>query len=718
MEFEKEHPAIEYQDITQEEFDKRLKLHHEWLGLDDEKQEKQKDKCLRLKNFDLTQLDLSGKNLRKVDFRGSILKSVNLAKANLQDAYLREVNLDRANLPKARLERADLLGAQLQGTNFQEAYLREAVFAKANLQGANLYKANLEEAILVEANLQVANLEFANLQWADLHLADLQKSDFICANLRGANLIASKILRTKFRHANLTQAKFQGLKFQPEKPYSDDLFPDQIFKRIGVIESADFYGANLEGADFSGADLYDSDLSKANLRDAILHKANLKETKTVGTFFGGADLTNAILPEEVHKFDGLKTVEDSSRITRTLFLSYLGLVAFCFLTIASTTDFQLLSNSSSFPLPIFQVLVSTKSFYLVTPFIIFLFFCYFQIYLYQHYKLIAKLPAVFPDGNSINEKMYPWILNSWTQSFFSNLPKGFFPGLKKLVVMCLCWVSAPVILLVFLIRYLVVHDPVGSGFHYGLIVLTIILSLWFINLIERYTFNFLSSYREKLSHFLWASLIFIASAYFYHLPNNIGFNLQLFGISPFSSSEFIDNISKKIYRADFANKDVSFRAEMWDPKNPLAGVKGADLEGVRLEFANGSQAFLVKANLTNAVLIDSNFQNANFEAANLTGAIFQGVNVKGANFKEADLRYVDFRGANGIEVEQMRAGKNWDKAFYDTFLESQLMIRRYERMEFISMYIRDRWGNETKEIQDTKRKDLWQFYGVEPIPSK
>lgn len=675
-------PTTELQSITQEEFDEKLQIHHEWLKLDPDQKEEKIGKRLNLEKYDLTKLILENKDLTLVDFTGSSFRGVKMWATNFDGAFLLETDFRDANLWKASLK---------------DAYLEKANFEQANLCSSNLHEADLNSA---------------NLKKADLKKSDLSKANFSYCNLEKADLSFTNIEGTDFKLSNLSQASFRGAWLRSESESQTEELPWRL-------TPANFENTNLTKADFTEFNFQNSNLSGADFRDATLHKANLIHTKTVGTSFGGANLTNAKLPEAFKDwFDGLKAVEDSSRITRTLFISFLAVIAFCFLTIAATTDFQLLSNSSSFPLPLFQVLVSTKSFYLVTPGIIILLFFYFQIYLYQHFKLIAKLPAVFPDGSSINEKMYPWILNSWTQCFFSILPKGFFPQLKKVVVICLCWISAPVALLVFLVRYLVVHDSWGTGFHYVLIVLITFLSLGFLVQIEEKVFKFQSSLREKLFHLLWAFLIICVSSVFYHLPKNVGNELELFWKTSLGSNPLINNLSKKIYRASFANKDVSFRAEMWDPQRPLAGVKGADLEGVRLEYAEGANTFLVKANLINGLLIDSNFENANFQAADLTGAIFRGANLKGANFKEADLYYVDFRGAKGIEVEQMRAGKNWDKAFYDTHLESQLMIQRYERMEFISTYSRDRWGHETKEMQDIKRRELWRFYGVEPIPSK
>lgn len=73
-----EPPAEKYKTITQEEFDEKLKLHHQWLELDEDEQKQQKDKQLVLHNYDLSHLNLSRKDLSQVDFQRSNLKEASL----------------------------------------------------------------------------------------------------------------------------------------------------------------------------------------------------------------------------------------------------------------------------------------------------------------------------------------------------------------------------------------------------------------------------------------------------------------------------------------------------------------------------------------------------------------------------------------------------------------------------------------------------------------
>jgi hypothetical protein len=95
----------------------------------------------------------SGASLRKINFRGAVLRDARLEGADLygatlDDAYLGGVHFEGATLQDATLERATLTGAHLQ----------DASLAWANLKGANLQGANLDGAGLRHADLREADL--------------------------------------------------------------------------------------------------------------------------------------------------------------------------------------------------------------------------------------------------------------------------------------------------------------------------------------------------------------------------------------------------------------------------------------------------------------------------------------------------------------------------------------------------------------------------------
>lgn len=176
--------------MTQEELDKIVEQHRHWLRKDCEGWEEMK--------ADLHWLDLSGLDLRDVNFRG----------ADLSCAYLSEAKLRRANLYGANLRDARLCGADLTGANLYEADLRGASLYGATLYGANLYCADLEGA-----NLRRADLYGANLCGAHLNGIDLYGANFDCTNLSGADLTGTGLYGAyKFRLGKILDEPLTGYK--------------------------------------------------------------------------------------------------------------------------------------------------------------------------------------------------------------------------------------------------------------------------------------------------------------------------------------------------------------------------------------------------------------------------------------------------------------------------------------------------------------------------
>jgi len=86
-----------------------------------------------------------------------------------------------------------------------------------------------------------------------------------------------------------------------------------------------------------------------------------------------------------------------------------------------------------------------------------------------------------------------------------------------------------------------------------------------------------------------------------------------------------------------------------------AYMKGADLTGTDLSNSN-----LFNAHLREADLIGTNLTMANLEKANLYGA-----NLKNANLTLANLAYAGLANTKGLTCEQLKRGKNWQKAIVD-----------------------------------------------------
>jgi uncharacterized protein YjbI with pentapeptide repeats len=149
---------------------------------------------------DLSNCDLSGRNMEGVD----------LSHANLSGA-----NLDNASLFTTNLIGTIFDHASLRNTNLEDGYAPGASFIDADLRGAYLYFATLSDANLSGVNLSDTWLSFfslarSNLQNADLSGSSLDGVDMQDTDLRGADLSLTVLLYVTLSNADLRNANLLG----------------------------------------------------------------------------------------------------------------------------------------------------------------------------------------------------------------------------------------------------------------------------------------------------------------------------------------------------------------------------------------------------------------------------------------------------------------------------------------------------------------------------
>ncbi|MEM8569687.1 MAG: pentapeptide repeat-containing protein [Pseudomonadota bacterium] len=152
--------------------------------------------------------------------------------------------LPALDLTKKDLRRMNASGASLVGAVFREARMEGANLWGALMEGADLERAQMEGANLRAAQMEGANLEAAQMEGADLAWAQMEGADLSFAHMEGANLSRAEMEGTKPRWAQMKGA---------------DL-------RNAQMEGADFMGAQMEGAILIGANLKSADWTRANVR--------------------------------------------------------------------------------------------------------------------------------------------------------------------------------------------------------------------------------------------------------------------------------------------------------------------------------------------------------------------------------------------------------------------------------------------------------------------
>src|SRR6266516_315478 len=204
------------------------------------------------------------------------------------------------------------------------------------------------------------------------------------------------------------------------------------------LAKADLTGVNLQGAHLHRTNLAGADLSMANLRGVSLVRSNLQNANLLGTELrganlmganlygaeglwfgrlGGTNLFDAVLPESISAVDSSKAIGDATKVARWFYFLTLGVSAICCLLIAFTSDVRLLVNSSALHTTRLGNLLPMTGLYLGGPLVLLALSLRFHFLLLRLWGSMAALPAVFPDGQTL-EKDGPWYLMGLVRRHF------------------------------------------------------------------------------------------------------------------------------------------------------------------------------------------------------------------------------------------------------------------------------------------------------------
>jgi uncharacterized protein YjbI with pentapeptide repeats len=184
--------------------------------------------------IDLVEVNLSGADLRHVNFYQANLTMADLSKTNLDSANLREASLFRANLFAADLTEARLIVPNLNLANLTQAFLGGAEFVSAKLTGADFTEAN-----------------FSGSQFEDCSLTNVRLSR---AQMGGTNLIS----------VDLSAAL--GLE-EVEHHYQSYISIDTIYRSKGRLPRLFLQGIGLSDLDIEYAKLASPDLDPDQVTD-------------------------------------------------------------------------------------------------------------------------------------------------------------------------------------------------------------------------------------------------------------------------------------------------------------------------------------------------------------------------------------------------------------------------------------------------------------------
>jgi len=451
------------------------------------------------------------------------------------------------------------------------------------------------------------------------------------------------------------------------------------------LENADLTGVNLQGAFLQRANLRGADLSMANLRHASLVQADLCNANLLGaelrganlmgaTLYGveglwlgrlgGANLYDAMLPETISSIDGSKTVWEATRSARWFYFVMLAICALCALCVASTSDPRLILDGQTVTIARLGNILPINGFYLIAPILLVVLFVRFQFLLLRLWSSMAELPAVFPDGQTV-ERGGPWYLMGLVRRHFRWLRETKTPvsWMENVIATFLAYWAVPATIVLFWVRYLVRQDMRGTSLHVLFFVLSVSVATGLPSVVSRVI---RSEVRRPTSRSV-ARMAFLTL----RVPMAAGLMLFLLSCGVILGVPSDSDASRRYFSASprrwaaEAFRLVGYRpyadlieATLVPPQSRAASANdapgdgaGAKLNENSLRYARAYRAVLGgarlwRADLVGAYLTEADLRNANLREAHLRDAVLDHVRADHALFISADGNSANLTGAD------------------------------------------------------------------------
>jgi len=458
------------------------------------------------------------------------------------------------------------------------------------------------------------------------------------------------------------------------------------------LAKADLTGVNLQGAHLHRVNLAGADLSMANLRGASLVRANMQNANLLGTELrganmmganvygadglwfgrlGGTNLFDAVLPESISAVDSSKAIGDATKVARWFYFLTVGVSLLCCLLIAYTNDVRLLLNSSALPVARLGNLLPMTGLYLGGPIVLLVLSLRFHFLLLRLWGSMAALPAVFPDGQTL-EKDGPWYLMGLVRRHFrwQGESRAAMTAFETALSTVLAYWIVPATLFFFWLRYLTRQDFRGTLLHVFLMTIAVATATnvpFVVSRVLRPGDIRVPKSKNVLRMVLGttrAALAIGCILFVISLGVNRGLPSDRTGGGAASAADprrWAATVFQAVgYRpyADLTEASLSTplpKGTPWTDEN-VAKISGARLNEMNLRYARAYHAFLVnakmwRANLEGIYLSEADLRGANlretllrsgiFDRAQLSHAVLVSANATGANFAASDLRFSD-----------------------------------------------------------------------------
>lgn len=372
-----------------------------------------------------------------------------------------------------------------------------------------------------------------------------------------------------------------------------------------------------------------------------------------------------------------KAVERSTSANRTYFISFLVILVYMLIIVASTTDFQLLIPNSLVRLPFVDTNVSLFVFYIISPLIILA--AHFNLLqnLESHHNKLCKWRASY-SGLSVPRVL----IEAFLYDYAVLDEEGQFTKAVRFFSRMLFLFMSPAALLAFLWRFSDYQSMSITSWHFLILIIDILIVGYFMRVVTgRWLITIIGWFLVLLTILQIVIMIIVTytdSALVWQAEKTIN-------DWPKKNYDFIQLLDDESYRKEeitlmgaFMNMmlpritidpyvsltldDKPLKSKMaLDGEDDLSKWfmekgKGLDLRGRSLKGAWLVEADLRRAQFKNtqlqwALLTSANLQGANMQYSNLhnadmVNAQMQGINFDSANMQEASMRGAKLQGAD------------------------------------------------------------------------
>ena len=239
-------------------------------------------------NSNLSEMDLSGADLRFANLSEMDLSGADLRFANLYGANLYKTKLESADLTNAILANVNLTGSDLSGTILTGADLTGTILTGADLSGATLAGADLSDTILTGVDLSGKDLTgtvFMNAKLTDVRLNKVNAidSDFSYALINNGVLTQGTFTNADFAHATLSQSEVLG----------------------AIMTNSDFSHTYIMDTNFQGTILISSNFSDSNIIDSVLSFTDMSNSNMTNIILNNTKITHANFDSAIFEYQSL-----------------------------------------------------------------------------------------------------------------------------------------------------------------------------------------------------------------------------------------------------------------------------------------------------------------------------------------------------------------------------------------------------------------------------